>query len=196
MQKAIIVTGNQGSGKTTKIKELVSQIPANQVVWINPEKLELQINEALKADTTAVVIDGIISGTQLFKIQEYAKNGINVSKNNEEPQIIFPQIIVSTAHLTSDDLSIFQNDFEILEIAYQAAQNLGVTHQVVQDLGVKTSVFKVIDLASMSATLDRFYEGYIDSRISENDSQEERKKYSNDYFDFKRLLKSIPDDQD
>ena len=87
-------------------------------------------------------------------------------------------------------------DFEILEIAYQAAQNLGVTHQVVQDLGVKTSVFKVIDLASMSATLDRFYEGYIDSRISENDSQEERKKYSNDYFDFKRLLKSIPDDQD
>ena len=65
-------------------------------------------------------------------------------------------------------------------------QNLEATKRIVQ----------VIDLESINSSLDRFYQGYTDSKMSENDDHEQRKTFSNDYFNLKRLLKSLEDDQD
>lgn len=57
-------------------------------------------------------------------------------------------------------------------------------------------IIQIVGLESMNATLDRVYEGYIDSKMSENDDHCQRTTLSNDYFNLKRLLKSLEDNQD
>lgn len=65
-----------------------------------------------------------------------------------------------------------------------------------QNLEATKRIIQIVDLESMNATLDRFYEGYIDSKMSENDDHDQRRTFSNDYFNIKRLLKSLENNQD
>lgn len=45
MKKSIIITGNQGCGKSTKIKNLVSQVSLNQLVRIRPTELDSKLKK-------------------------------------------------------------------------------------------------------------------------------------------------------
>jgi signal recognition particle receptor subunit beta len=109
MKRGIIVTGSQGSGKTVKIKELVNQIPLNQIVWIHPDLGKIQLSSFIKKDTTTVVIDQIVNLEQMKEIHNYIKEGNKLSN-------IFPQIIVSVNSIFFPDLSNFENDFEIIKL--------------------------------------------------------------------------------
>jgi ABC-type Mn2+/Zn2+ transport system ATPase subunit len=116
MKKGIIVIGSQGSGKTTKIKNLVKQVPANQLVWINPTKSDNKIKRLAKPQTTTIVIEGVVSINEMVRIQNYVREGTCVSKNGKDTSTIFPKIIASTCTLLVSDLADFEHDFEIIKL--------------------------------------------------------------------------------
>ena len=116
MKKGIIVIGSQGSGKTTKIKNLVNQVPKNQIVWIYPTKSDTELKRLVNPETTTIVIEGVVSINEMGRIQNYVREGICLSKNEKDTSTIFPKIIVSTCNLLLSDLANFENDFEIIKL--------------------------------------------------------------------------------
>lgn len=58
------------------------------------------------------------------------------------------------------------------------------------------ATLQILDLSRMNATLDRLFEGYTGSPMAENDEQNQRMALTEDFFNFKRLLKSLENDQD
>jgi ABC-type dipeptide/oligopeptide/nickel transport system ATPase component len=116
VKKGIIVIGSQGSGKTIKIRELVKQVPVNQLVWINPTKSDTELKRLVKPQTTTIVIEGVVSLNEMVRIQNYVREGICLSKNGKDTSTIFPKIIASTCSLLVSELANFEHDFEIIEL--------------------------------------------------------------------------------
>lgn len=56
-----------------------------------------------------------------------------------------------------------------------------------------TATLQTLDLSRMNATLERLFEGYTGSPMAENDDHEQRKALTEDFFNFKKLLKSLED---
>jgi ABC-type dipeptide/oligopeptide/nickel transport system ATPase component len=116
MKKGIIVIGNQGSGKTTKIRSLVKQVPVNQLVWITPRESDGELKRLAKKETSTIVVEEIISLNEMMRIQNYVREGICLSKNGKDTSTIFPKIIASTCSLLVSELANFEHDFEIIEL--------------------------------------------------------------------------------
>ncbi|PWK28962.1 hypothetical protein LV89_00515 [Arcicella aurantiaca] len=62
-----------------------------------------------------------------------------------------------------------------------------------KNLEVTNTVAEGLDLDRMNATLERLFEGYSSSQMAENDDHEQRMVLTEDFFNFKRLLKSLKD---
>lgn len=62
-----------------------------------------------------------------------------------------------------------------------------------KNLEATNTVVEALDLDRMNATLERLFEGYSSSQMAENDDHEQRMALTEDFFNFKRLLKSLKD---
>lgn len=65
MKKSILLTGKQGSGKTTKLNELLSQCEQSKSTEMLYEKFQLSLKSELRAKYDVVAIDEIVSVEQI-----------------------------------------------------------------------------------------------------------------------------------
>ena len=183
MKKSIIVTGSQGSGKSTKIKELVSQFSANQVIRVNPKRLKAEIKKTINIDTQVFVVEDVMEIEQIHKIQKYVKNGFTIYENEQEPSTVYPQFMVSTANLSYDELTFFAEDFEIIETYYNSHFN--------SNINIKTMQIPVQSFATLQTSLNRLYQGYNLFKMAENDDKIKRSELIDDYLVLTEIIKNM-----
>ena len=183
MKKSIIFTDIQGSGKTTKINEFVSQFTANQVVKVNPERLKAEIKNAINIETQVFVVEGVTEIEQMHEIQKYVKNGFTIYENEREPSTVYPQFIVSTSTLCHDELTFFQEDFDVIETHYNS--------HFYSNIKIKTMQIPVKSFATMQTSLNRLYQSYNLSEMAENDDKIERSELFDDYLVLTEIIKNM-----
>lgn len=182
------MTGSGGSGKTTKIKELVSQFPANQVVWINPARLRAEIIKATKIETKVVVIERVTETTKMLKILRYIVNRISIFENEEEFSTIYPHFIVSTSNLLRNELTLFEEYFEIIENHYDYHFNSNILNKEVVKNSFSISN-KSVPNDTLENTLNRLFVGFNQSQMSENTDAAERTQIADDFLQIQQIVR-------
>jgi type IV secretory pathway VirB4 component len=189
MKKSIIIIGSQGSGKSTKIKELVSQFSANQVVRINPERIKSEIKKTINIETQVFVVEGISELEQIHEIQKYAKNGFAIYENEQEPSTVYPRFIVSTANLCHDELTFFEEDFEIIETHYDSHFNSNINIKTMQNSFTIST--KSVPNDTLETTLNRLFVGYNQSQMSESMDAVERTQVADDFLQIQQIVRGL-----
>ena len=65
MKKSILITGKKGSGKTTKIKEILSSLDQSKYIEMSFENFQLSIKSDLKNKFDIILLDEIYSSEQI-----------------------------------------------------------------------------------------------------------------------------------
>jgi Tfp pilus assembly pilus retraction ATPase PilT len=65
MKKSILITGKQGSGKTTKLNELLSQSDQSKSIEMSYKKFQLSLKFELRSKYDVVAIDEVVSVEQI-----------------------------------------------------------------------------------------------------------------------------------
>jgi septin family protein len=73
MKKSILLTGKQGSGKTTKLNELLSQSDQSKSTEMSYNKFQLSLKSELRPKYDVVAIDAVVSVEQI----DYLSNAVS-----------------------------------------------------------------------------------------------------------------------
>ena len=99
MEKSILITGSQGSGKTTKAKRIARQFAEDEVVII-PYQMRKKIhgNPFLFMDCTQktklVIFEELFDINQVEAFFDMVSNPITVNKQSQEPFTISPKFVL------------------------------------------------------------------------------------------------------
>jgi len=123
MKKSILITGRQGSGKTTKAKEIASQFQIDEVVFLpfqgamNDKFLFSECTEKTKL----IVVDDL---SDLAQVQLFLNPIVVVNKKMKEPFSINPQfVLVCQSDIQPDQLVELGANFEVINCQFRAAAN-------------------------------------------------------------------------
>lgn len=98
MKNVTIITGSAGSGKTTKAKELAAEFSPDEVVWSNDRSRNFSQDSfyfaSCQTNTKLLVVDAVITESQIIAYLLFAATGILVNKKGKEPFLIKPEIIL------------------------------------------------------------------------------------------------------
>lgn len=123
MHKSIIITGPNGSGKTSIAMDIANQYPKNEVAMISSFNLRLLNNPFLfhqcNSSTKLVILDEINSYEELRNAIQFDANGIRVNQRGKiahqiEPYLIFVcNEIVTAQQVQNIPKSIINNFIHI-----------------------------------------------------------------------------------
>ena len=98
MQKSILIIGRQGSGKTTKAKEIASQFQNDEVVFIAYREKKTQDDPFLFSECTdktkLVVFEDLYDINQVEAFFNMVSNPINVNKKWKKLFTIEPKFVL------------------------------------------------------------------------------------------------------
>lgn len=98
MHKSIIITGPQGSGKTSVAMDIANQYPKNEVALITSGNHSLLNNPFLfhqcNSSTELVILDEINSYDELRNAITFESNGVRVDQRGKVPVQIEPYLII------------------------------------------------------------------------------------------------------
>lgn len=114
MKPVTIITGKQGSGKTTKTKELCQ---GKKSKWIN--SLENQSIKELFIDTDVIVIEELATKKDLKNVKKLINTkslGIRKPYSEFETETERPELIICTHAFSNEDFSDNQNDIRFIKL--------------------------------------------------------------------------------
>jgi uridine kinase len=124
MQKSILIIGPQGSGKSTKAKEIASQFRKDEVVFLCYHGKKTHENNFLFSECTdktkLVVFEELYDINQVEAFFNMVSNPITVDKQMKAPFKISPQfVLVCQSHITNEQLvelgASFHTRFDVIE---------------------------------------------------------------------------------
>lgn len=124
MQKSILITGRQSSGKTTKAKEIASQFQEDEVVFISCRNKKTHENPFLFSQCTEktklVVFEELYDINQVEAFFNMVSNPIVVNKKMKEPFTIAPKfVLVCQSEIDAEQLvelgASFYRCFDVIE---------------------------------------------------------------------------------
>lgn len=124
MKKSILITGRQGSGKTTKAKEIASQFQNDEVVFIGYRGKKTHEDPFLFSECTdktkLVVFEELYDLNQVEAFFNMVSNPITVNKKFERPFTIEPKfVLVCQSEISHEQLvelgSSFYKRFDVIE---------------------------------------------------------------------------------
>jgi ABC-type glutathione transport system ATPase component len=120
MQKSILIIGRQGSGKTTKAKEIASQFQNDEVVFIDYRWEIIQDDPFLFSECTdktkLVVFEGFYDINQVETFFNAVSNPINVNKKMKRPFTIQPKFVFVCQREIEELEARFYRTFDIIEL--------------------------------------------------------------------------------
>ena len=127
MNKSILIIGRQGSGKTTKAKEIASQFEKDEVVFLCYRGKKTHEDNFLFSECTKktklVVFEELYGINQVEAFFNMVSNPIIVNKKMEAPFTINPQfVLVCQSDITEEQLvelgASFYRRFEVVNCRY------------------------------------------------------------------------------
>ena len=124
MQKSILIIGRQGSGKTTKAKEIASQFHNDEVVFINYREKKTHKNPFLFSECTdktkLVVFEELYDINQVEEFFSMVSYPITVKKKMKNPFTIEPKfVLVCQSEIEAEQLvelgASFYRRFDVIE---------------------------------------------------------------------------------
>lgn len=98
MHKSIIITGPNGSGKTSIARDISGQFLCESIAFIGSNNLNVSKNPFLfhqcHSNTKVVVIDDILTSEQLREAIQFEEDGITVHQRAKRPFSIDPFLIL------------------------------------------------------------------------------------------------------
>jgi hypothetical protein len=128
MKKGIIITGPQASGKTTKAREIASQFPKENVVWLFARDKRHYSSPFAFSDCTEntqlIIVEEIMKARDVEFFFNCISEGVWVNKRGKNPFIINPQIVlVCQSEIIKNQLpegASFTHRFDVVECCYEA----------------------------------------------------------------------------
>lgn len=129
MEKSIVITGRQGSGKTTKAKEIANQFSNDEVVFLCYRSKKMD-NPFLFSECTEktklIVFDELYDIKQAEEFFSFVSYPITVNKRGKKPFTISPKfILVCQSDITQEQFSglgaSFDRRFDLINCQYNAA---------------------------------------------------------------------------
>ena len=124
MQKSILIIGRQGSGKTTKAKEIASQFLKDEVVFLCYRGKKTHEDNFLFSECTdktkLVVFEELYDINQVYAFYNMVSNPITVNKKMKAPFTISPKfVLVCQSEITQEQLvelgASFSRRFDVIE---------------------------------------------------------------------------------
>ena len=116
MKKSIVITGRQGSGKTTKAKEIANQFDKDEVVFLYYRSKILDnpfIFSECTEKTKLIVFEELYDIKQVQGFFNFVSNPITVNKRGENPFIISPKFaLVFQSDITQEQFAGLGASFE------------------------------------------------------------------------------------
>jgi broad-specificity NMP kinase len=95
MKKVKVITGKNGSGKSTIARALASSINENEKIFFNQKNLNSVFGfSECSEKTKVVIIDELKNNDYLMSLIFTTTEGIEVDKPFAEPFVIHPEVIV------------------------------------------------------------------------------------------------------
>jgi uridine kinase len=126
MEKSIVITGRQGSGKTTKAKEIANQFSKDEVVFLYYRQKKLKntfIFSECTEKTKLVVFEELYDIKQVEEFFSFVSNPITVNKRGKNPFIILPKfVLVCQSDITQEQFAglgaSFGRRFDVINCQY------------------------------------------------------------------------------
>ncbi|MEZ5047496.1 MAG: hypothetical protein R2831_10945 [Chitinophagaceae bacterium] len=124
MQKSILITGNRGSGKTTKAREIASQFQNDEVVFICHRGKKTHEDPFLFSKCTEktklVVFDELYDLKAVEALFNMGSNTITVNRMKKMPFTIEPKfVLVCKSEIEAEQLvelgASFHRRFDVIE---------------------------------------------------------------------------------
>lgn len=126
MEKSIVITGRQGSGKTTKAKEIANQFAKEEVLIFDNRSNNPFIYSECTEETKLVVFDEIYNLKQVELFFSFVSNPITVNKICKHPFTISPKFVfVCQSDITKEQFAglgaSFHRRFDVIICQYNGA---------------------------------------------------------------------------
>lgn len=126
MEKSIVITGRQGSGKTTKAKEIANQFNKDEVVFLYYRSKKLDnpfIFSECTEKTKLVVFEELYDIKQVEEFFSFVSYPITVNKRGKNPFTISPKfILVCQSDITHEQFvglgASFDRRFDVVNCQY------------------------------------------------------------------------------
>lgn len=129
MEKSIVITGRQGSGKTTKATEIANQFGKDEVVslYYRSKKLDNPfIFSECTEKTKLVVFEELYDIKQVEEFFSFVSYPITVNKRGKKPFTISPKfVLVCQSDITQEQFiglgASFDRRFDVINCQYNRA---------------------------------------------------------------------------
>lgn len=120
MEKSILIIGTQGSGKTTKAREIANQFKEDEVTWLFYNEKANSFSQKLSEKTRLIIFEGVYDIRGLKQLANKLEESIKIKGKEGNQFTISPKYILTYKEEILDEQlrefgSIFSERFEIIK---------------------------------------------------------------------------------
>ena len=120
MEKSILIIGTQGSGKTTKAREIANKFKEDEVTWLFYNEKVNSFLQKLSEKTRLIIFEGVYDIRELKQLANKLEDSIKINAKEGNQFTISPKYILTCQQeILEEQLrelgSIFYERFEIIK---------------------------------------------------------------------------------